>query len=110
MPTNPVAVWRDCLVMPIARGLLHKLWVMMLISWPALGLARFGAIVQVIGLPALSPIKWCPLDSTNGYVTREVVAGIPPQELAALSLKPISTPSGGFALTVFEWVTFAVVT
>jgi len=95
MPTDPVAVWRDGLVMAIARGLLRKLWVLMLIAWPALGLAGFGAIVQEIGLPVLSPTKWCPLDSTNGYVTQEAVAGIPPQELAALSLKPISTPSGG---------------
>jgi len=68
---------------------------MMLIAWPALGLAGAGAIVQVIGLRALSPIQWCPLDGAVGYVTQEAVAGIPSQELAALNLKSVSAPSGG---------------
>jgi len=84
------------LVLPsITRGLLVKLRTMLLIAWPALGLAGFGAIVQAIGLPALSPTHYCLLDGSAGYVTQEAVASVPPDELADLKLEPVAGQAGG---------------
>jgi hypothetical protein len=89
-------VVKPALALPsITRGLLVKLRTMLLIAWPALGLAGFGAIVQAIGLPALSPTHYCLLDGSAGYVTQEAVASVPPDELADLKLEPVAGQAGG---------------
>jgi hypothetical protein len=77
MLTHPISVWRGGWA---TLGLFVRLRLMLLIAWPALGLAGVGAIVQAVGITSLSPTHDCPLDGSTPYVTQEAVASMSPAQ------------------------------